>query len=72
MDHTAHSLVTLLTMLLQLLNLYVPNENSMPTNYTAKMNHTDTTNLIQNASYSFYERETQNIPPHCVTYSHIY
>ena len=50
MDHPAHSLITLLTMLLQLLNLYVPNENSTPTKYTAKMNHTDTTILIQNVS----------------------
>jgi hypothetical protein len=36
MDHPAHSLVTLLNMLIQLFNLYVPNVNSTPTKYTAK------------------------------------
>jgi len=72
MGHPAHSLVTLLTMLLQLLNLYVPNENSTPTKYTAKLNQTDTTILIQNASYINYESEIQNIPSHCVTYCHTY
>jgi hypothetical protein len=49
-DRPARSLVPIHHTILELLNLYMPNENLMHTKYTAKMNNTDTRILTLQAS----------------------